>query len=386
MMLKVMQIVIASHLPSANGKISVTGPERRAANLASRWAVHGVQPVVCYPARGNLNHIFKTAGLYVIDFEIGSKFNLMAAWRLRKLIVAHNIRAVHTQGPASLDLLAALACFLAGVPLVVTRPVMLEDQIAYSTARRSIYSAIDRFITLPMAHKIIAVSQKGLSHLREHCGVHASKLELIWNGIDLKRMTVKFEKPGNSPQPNSQPIRLGMIAQLFPPKGWFDFLEVIARLKSRGNSVQGVIVGDGPLLSELIQRAEALSLCDEIVFEGFVEDVRELCCSFDVLLFTSHREGLSVAVIEALATGLPIVATDVGGIREQVFDEVNGFVVQVGEVDAMVLACEKLIADPALRLRMGRESRKIAEDRFSEDRMLEQYVECYRLASQGGGS
>jgi glycosyltransferase involved in cell wall biosynthesis len=386
MTLKVLQVVVAAHLPRGGGKISVTGPERRAANLAPRWAMHGVQPVVCYPARGNLNHIFKAAGLQVIDFEIGDKFNLMAAWHLRKLIVAHKIRAVHTQGPASLDLLAALACFFARVPLVVTRPVMLEDQIAYSRARRSIYSAIDRLITLPLAHKIIAVSQKGFSHLRDHCCVDAEKLELIWNGIDLKRMSVKVESPGHSLQPDARPIRLGMIAQLTPPKGWFDFLEVIARLKSRGNSVQGVIVGDGPLRSELMQKAEALGLRDDVVFEGFVEDVRELCRSFDVLLFTTHREGLSVAVIEALATGLPIVATEVGGIREQVFDGANGFIVQVGEFDAMVTACEKLIANPELRVRMGRESRKIAEDRFSEDRMLEQYVECYRRASQGAAA
>lgn len=383
MVLKVLQIVIASHLPSPNGQISVTGPERRAANLAPRWVNHEVEPVVCYPARGNLNHVFQNAGLKVVDFEIGSKFNLVAVWRLYRLIFSEGIRVVHTQGPASLDLIAALACYWAGVPLVLSRPVMLEDQVSYSALRRKIYSIIDRVITLPLAGKVIAVSERGLKHLKNHCGVNEEKLTLIWNGIDLRRISAKSIESDASLQTEDAPVRLGMVAQLFPPKGWFDFLEVIARLKSRGNSVRGVIVGDGPLRSRLQQKVHDLDLRNEVIFEGFVEDVRGIYTSFDAFLFTTHREGLSVAVIEALATGLPIVATEVGGIREQVFDGVNGFIVDVGDIEKMVMACESLIADSVRRGRMGIESRKIAEQRFNEDRMLEQYVESYHAVIQG---
>ena len=102
----------------------------------------------------------------------------------------------------------------------------------------------------------------------------------------------------------------------------------------------------------------------------------------DLFLFTSRREGLSVAVLEALASGLPIVATDVGAIREQVEDGRNGYVVAVGDCEAMAGKCAELIRTPSLRASMGHSSRTIVEHHFSEQRMLRQYVDCYRAVAR----
>jgi len=115
-----------------------------------------------------------------------------------------------------------------------------------------------------------------------------------------------------------------------------------------------------------------------VFFVGFKDNISEILKNLDIFLFTTHREGLSVAVIEALSSGLPIVATNVGGINEQVFDRVNGFVLDKGDVKGMMEKCIKLIDDKHLRLRMGEKSRIVAEEKFSENRMLNEHIACYR--------
>jgi L-malate glycosyltransferase len=379
----VLQIVIAPQVRQAGRRISVTGPERRAANLAPQWREHGIEPVVCYPQRGNLRDKFIGAGLKVIDFEIGSILNLPAAKRIAAVAREHEVQLIHTQGPPSLDTLACFGGRLAGVPVVITRPSMIEDQITYSPLRRRLYSLIGRATVLRLARRIIAVSGAGYQHLRHYCGAEERRLQLIYNGIDPSRFPVR-QHNDNRGEPRSPPVVIGMVAQLLPSKGWPDFIEVIGRLRRQGLNVLGLIVGEGELREALEADVARRGLQRHMEFSGFCDDVASLYQRMNLFLFTTHREGLSVAVIETLASGLPIVATEVGGIREQVEEGRNGYVVQVGDLNAMVHQCTKLIRDPALRAAMGRVSREIAEGRFRERRMLEQYVNCYReVAAEG---
>ena len=373
----VLQIVIAPHVRQVGCSISVTGPERRAANLAPRWRSLDIQVVVCYPRRGNLADKFKQAHLTVVDFEIGNKLNVSAAYRIAKLAKQHAVQLIHTQGPPSLDMLACFGGRLVGVPVLVTRPVMVEDQVTYPSWRRRLYSIIDRATTLRLAQRIITVSRAGYQHLRDHCRVRSERLQLIYNGIDLHRFPPR-SSTDNRGEVTQLPVVIGMVAQLFPPKGWPDFIEVIDRLRQQGLHVRGLIVGEGELREELERDVARRELQSTIEFSGFQENVAVFYGQMDFLLFTTHREGLSVAVIEAMASGLPIVATDVGGIREQVDDGLNGYIVEVGNHDAMVNSCTKLIQDPHLRAAMGRLSHQIAKKRFSETRMLQEHADCYR--------
>jgi glycosyltransferase involved in cell wall biosynthesis len=104
----------------------------------------------------------------------------------------------------------------------------------------------------------------------------------------------------------------------------------------------------------------------------------------DVFLLTSSWEGLPMAVIEAMASGLPIIATDVGGLRELVFDGRNGKLCSVGDVKSLAAACIQLIQNPRLRERQGNESRMIASEQFSEQRMLKEYGDIYKRCGDGG--
>jgi glycosyltransferase involved in cell wall biosynthesis len=171
-----------------------------------------------------------------------------------------------------------------------------------------------------------------------------------------------------------------MVAQLTPPKGWGDFIECIGRLVAMNADVKGVIVGDGPLRAAIERDVRSRGLEAHVTLVGHTDNVAETLHALDIFLLTSHREGLSVAVLEAMASGLPIVATDVGGTREQIIDNVNGFIVQKGDIDAMVDRVLRLINSRKLRGQFGDASRARAETLFSQDRMVSMYAALYRSA------
>ena len=380
-MTRVLQIV-AVPSPVRGGEIGITGPERRAANLAPRWKDAGIEAAICYPRRGRLWDTIAASGVPVVDYEISGKFDLGAISKIAALARAHKAQVIHTQGPAALDLLAVLAARRAGAASMVTRPVMIEDQLNYSIRRRRIYALIDRVVTVKLAGRMVAVSEDGRRHLQGAAGVDVSRLVLIHNGIDPSKYAGR-EATASDGRADSPAVTLAMAAHLLPYKGWPDFIAVVARLRAENLNIRALAIGEGSQRGELEALVRAKGLDERFTFLGFRSDVAALLQGIDIFLFPSYREGLSVAVIEAMASGLPIVAAAAGGIREQVEEGANGFVVAPGDVDAMTRHCAMLVRDPALRRTMGETSRALARERFSEERMLKEYAACYReLASR----
>src|SRR5262249_3721845 len=121
-------------------------------------------------------------------------------------------------------------------------------------------------------------------------------------------------------------------------------------------------------------RASALGIADGVLFAGARDDVPELLASFDVFAFPSRFEGLCLAVIEAQAAGVPVVATPVGGIRETVVDGETGVLVPVDDAAALAEAILRLLGDPQERRRLSEEARRRVHDTFSETRMVEETV------------
>jgi L-malate glycosyltransferase len=365
----VLQIVAA---PTAGAEIGVNGPERRAANVVGKWAALGIEPVIAYPRRGRLWDTFAQAGVPLVDFEIGSKFDVRRMRELARLATAHRVDLIHTQGPGSLDAFAALAGRACGIPAVVTRPVMIEHLVNVSRLRRELYGRLDR-VTLRLARRVIAVSDAGRRYLQTFGQVPPERLEVVYNGVDLGRFAPR------SPRQNGS-VTIGMVAQLTSAKGWEDFISVIEGLVARAGRVHAKVVGDGPLRGALETLVRERGLEAVVEFVGHRTDVERVLRELDVFVLSSHREGLSMAVLEAMASGLPVVATAVGGAREQVVDGVNGFVTRVGDVAGLVDRCAQLVASRELRERFGRASRQRAETHFSETAMVEGYAQAYRAA------
>lgn len=221
---------------------------------------------------------------------------------------------------------------------------------------------------------IAANSQQGIRNAIK-LGVPAERLFFLPNVVD----TDYFRPQGHR---NSQKIRLLSVGRLVQQKRLDRFLSILAKVRVITNvPVSGLIVGDGPLRSVLEQQAGALGLLPEgVEFLGQVPDMRPVYQESDILVLTSDYEGTPNVVLEAMASGLPVVATKVGGVPEVVQDGVTGYLADPEDEDSMVEALLRLIHQPSLRAEMGALARVYVEQNHSLQKLPLRLKELYEVA------
>jgi glycosyltransferase involved in cell wall biosynthesis len=350
----------------------ITGPERRAGNLAPRWRDQDLDVFFAYPRRGALWRELESTGLPLVDFEMRGWKDFAATARIERVAREHGVNLIHSQGGAALDLTCVRAARKAKIASLVTRPVMISDNVNRSPMARLAHGAVDSLLTLRLADGVAAVSRDGFDRLSRW--VDPAKLHLVHNGVK------PFEKPpaGATLTGPAARYKVGMIGHLLDYKGWDDFLRVAKTVTDTGHDVAWHVVGEGPERAALERMARDLDIADRVVFHGLLYDVTPVLAALDLFLFTSHREGLSVAILEAMSAGLPVVATDVGGIGDQVIEGKNGFIVPDRDVAAAAARVAAVLDDDALRARLGATSRERMEHHFSEEAMLSNYAALYR--------
>jgi glycosyltransferase involved in cell wall biosynthesis len=197
------------------------------------------------------------------------------------------------------------------------------------------------------------------------------KLITVSNGIDLDL----FEPRDARTSPDS--YHIGTVGSLSPKKGYSYLIEAAGILISRDIPVMLTFVGDGPLRDALEEQAIDSRFGGRIRFVGTTPDVRGALETFDVFAGSSLREGLPLVVLEAMASGKPVVTTDVGGNGEAVIDGTTGLLVPPGDPHALADALEILWKDGGKRELMGRAGRQRAERHFSAKRMVAETEEIY---------
>ena len=214
----------------------------------------------------------------------------------------------------------------------------------------------------------------------------------ILNGIDITRF-LSVQRRGTVRQElfaNDDTRIIGVVANFRKVKNHTFLIRAFARLVRLYSNVKLVLVGQafqGDLessIEEVRSLVASMELENKVIFLGYRTDVADLMSGFDIFCLTSWKEGLPISVIEAMAAGLPVVGTNVDGIREVVISDRTGLLVDPGDVDALVAALESLIKDDDRRLRMGGESRQWAINNFSLQRCIREYEKLF-LASVGLG-
>jgi glycosyltransferase involved in cell wall biosynthesis len=220
---------------------------------------------------------------------------------------------------------------------------------------------------------IITISNAIRNRLK-NAGVPASKISTIYEGIDLSLYPkiIRTHKPG-------EPLVVGVVSHLTPEKGVRYLIEAAALIPEANKKFRFVIVGEGsclPQLQELV-REKKLNNFD---FKGFRSDIPQLMESFDILAMPSLSEGLSSAILEAMASSLPIVASNVGGIPELVKDGENGLLAPPADSAALARAIQTLAENPEEILRMGQKNRRQVEEKFTmETKILKTEELCEAL-------
>jgi glycosyltransferase involved in cell wall biosynthesis len=246
---------------------------------------------------------------------------------------------------------------LAGVPvrLGARRDVFMPE-------RSSAQQRLQRLAYL-FAHRVVANSGAAAERLIEE-GIADWRVVRIANGIDIARFETRA--------PTNRRRVITMVANLRPGKGHEVLLRAAARMLRRIPDLRFQIVGDGPRRAELEREAAALRVSAQVEFLGHRADVPQILRDSDVFAFPSFMEASPNAVLEAMAAGLPIVATRVGGIPEVIEHERNGLLVEPGDAEQLSRALELLLADGDLRRRLGAAGRAKAERRFDVRRNAEE--------------
>jgi glycosyltransferase involved in cell wall biosynthesis len=203
------------------------------------------------------------------------------------------------------------------------------------------------------------------------------RVHLVRNGIDLE----KFQDHGFT---NRHPTHIVGVGSLLPGKRWDRVLRAVRELKSRGHACRVHIAGTGPLLESLRQEAILLNVSEDITFLGHVQDIPKLISEAMFLVHTSDIEGCPNAVMEAMACGRPVVATDAGDVPYLVNHGRTGFVVGRGDEEALVDRMATLIESPELCQSMGQEGRARAEQEFGMNRYVDAMMAAYRAAGWKG--
>jgi len=254
------------------------------------------------------------------------------------------------------------------VPLVSVRRVDFPLGGALSRAK---YAACDRVI----------VVSRAIGSVMEAAGLSGERLRLVYEGVPDRPAS-----PGGRAAlaelgvPEGAPV-VGNVAALTAHKDHATLLEAMALLRAQRPEARLVILGEGELREALEARTKALGLADRVIFAGFRRDLDRLLPAFSVFCLSSELEGLGTSLLDAMAYGLPVVATAAGGIPEVVDDGVTGRLVASRDPGALARALAEVLCDERRRAAWGSAGRKRYLERFTSDRMVDETLRAIREAA-----
>jgi L-malate glycosyltransferase len=349
-------------------KLAFAGLEGGVLKLANGFNRRVIQPSVCscWPADLVKQHLRADVPLFEMDRRRSGNdpvfvFKLAALLRRERPDVLHS----HSWGTLVEGVVAAR---LAGIPHVV-HGEHGTLQMRKVPLQRFLWSRVDR---------LLSVSERLSDKMASAMGIDRGLIHTIHNGVDTVRFHPDRREPGRLALGlTAADTVVGTVGRLEPVKDQASFIEAVAELARRGLPLKVLIAGDGVLKGALQARTRALGLTDRVAFLGNRLDVEAVTAALDVFVLSSVSEGLSNTILEAMASGVPIVATDVGGAAELVVEGRTGVLVPPSDVPALAGAMARLINEPDRRLAMGRAARERAESVFGLDRMIENYQALY---------
>lgn len=331
---------------------------------------------------GWLDQKLKETGVPTIILRSDHSYDLFFLLRLWQSVKKHRINLIHSHLP-DVNLYSCLAGFMAGIPVVTTYHGRITRSRKAISAGDWKYFLIGRLST-----RIVAVSDWLKNDLIQIARFPPRKLKTIYNGVDWKQFDSPFDLVIKRKELKIDPdIKVvGMVANLRPTKGYQYFIRAADIIARSVPKVKFLIIGEGKdeLMEGIVKEIEALDLTDKVILLGFREDVPELLKILDVFVLSSISEGLSIATIEAMATGVPVVVTKSGGPQEVVGEGATGFLVPPEDEKGLAEKVLLLLKNKELATSMGKEAQAQVRAKFSLERMIENYQKVYQECLKKG--
>ncbi len=349
--------------------ILVTGKEGpKEGNMLSLAREKGVEPLMV-PSLGRELHPLR---------------DLITLWKLYWLIRREKPDIVHTH-TAKAGTVGRLAAWLAGVPVIIHTFHGHVLHGYFSSWKNSFFRSIERFLARRCS-RVITVSECCRQDLlRYNIGTDES-LRTIYLGLELEKFRLPDEEEVRQivrqqyeiPQ---EAFVVGIVARLVPIKRHEVLFQAVPKVLREYPETYFVIVGDGELRESLEQLAQRLNIAHCCIFCGFRNDPERVYAAFDLTVLTSGNEGLPVTVIESLASGKAVVATEVGGVPELIEEGKNGYIVEKENPDSVADGIIKAVADPEKTKTMGKNAQDETIRKFSSQRLMEEIDSLYQEVS-----
>jgi glycosyltransferase involved in cell wall biosynthesis len=348
---------------------------------ATGYQVH----IAC--ARGEYYDRLAQAGFVMHPVRFRRTFNIFAhvvpLFQILALLRSGKFRIVNAHSPVA-GAVGRLAAALAGVPVIVytVHGFYFHDRMPLFL--RSAFIAIEWMLgRWTDAFMFVSDEDRRTAQRFGICGNNAP-ICTIYNGVDLDAfhpppshgrsdaLRMKHELP-------NRPI-VGIVGRIVKEKGYREFLQMAIALTESGVDATYLVVGDS-LPSDRDQfglklrtQVKIANLADRFVFTGMTDQVPQYLGLMDIFVLPSYREGFPRSVLEAMATGLPVVATDIRGCREAVVEGITGHIVPPRDAKALRIAVESLLADPERRRQMGAQARRVAIEKYDHRKVQDKFA------------
>ena len=328
-------------------------------------AGHPVRVVSLHGDETDVAGLMRRAGIDVVALNKAKGPDPRTVLRLRAQMRDFSPAVVHTHLPVLEYVLPAARLYGRRVRIIHT-----VHNLAREETRHRVLRAVNR---RAFSHGVVpvALNEEVRSSICREYALPASAVPVVGNGIDLDA----FRGPQRR-GPRGAGARLLCVARLAPAKNHALLLRTVARLRESGRDVSLTLVGDGPLRGALEERARELGISQRVRFAGRRTDTPAFYRDCDLFVLLSDYEGMPMSIIEAMASGLPVVATRAGGVAELVDDGVNGALVEA-DAAAAAEAIAAICDDPALYARLS-DGAVRTSSHYSAEAMMEKYVDLYR--------
>lgn len=343
----------------------------------------GHQAVVISPSEGPFTELLRKKEIPVFLIPVQNTYSFQRAFQLARLIKREKVDLIHSHGTVPLNIISRLAAKLSGVPCI--SHIHAENVFNANPLVRQCQIFLDNWTT-QFCYKLIAVSNATKQSLVKQ-GIHPDRIEVIVNSIDPNRIrcSQSREEIFRTFRIDSKKRLIGVIGRLSPTKGLEDFLKAMREITQQVPDVVGIIVGEdleqkGKYQRELQELSRSLNLNGAVMFTGFQQDPFSFLNAMEFFVFPSLREGMPLAILEAMCLKKAVVATHVGGIPEVVQKGETGVLIPPADSGALAQAVLKLLDDPERTKEMGEAGYKRVKEYFSESRMIDQIRELYQTA------
>jgi glycosyltransferase involved in cell wall biosynthesis len=318
-------------------------------------------------------------GLTVEIVPCNGKWDWGAVTEIRKLFIKHNVDILHTHGYK-----ADVYGYLAGWPNRVALLATSHNWTSKLLSMRA-YAGLDGLV-LRRFDKVIVVSDS-VKDILLRWGVAPDKVSQIFNGADLELFNGATPTLRNEIGAVGYSL-VGFVGRMVRDKGGALLLRAAQQVLALRPKTKFVMVGEGPSRKEWERLATQLGIGEHVIFTAARDDMPEVYASLDIVVLPSLLEAMPMSLLEAMAGSKPVVATRVGAVPKLVIDEETGLLLDPGDVDGLVTAILRLLEDPNLRTRLGKNGREHAAQHFSAGAMARSYIEQYEqlLAKRRDGT